>query len=207
MRVDGDTLDLIKLALTGAGNLDVNEGIRILKAKLKEHLVEEIEFVGIVADYLGNKEWMPEKSNIHNFLTYQTRGALKKELYRIDQINEIEIKENDMPGSNREIKERDVAWLYNIVAINERTPEDEYLYEELYELVREFVGQDWMDCIQGKVTRKELAEEYNMPYWRICNIFIRKVSNLIPWLHLHGYEVSYLRGRDDFGALKKVKKV
>ena len=74
---------------------------------------------------------------------------------------------------------------------NECPAEDRFFYQELYDLCCDFVGQDWIDCIAGDITRKELAGKLGISREWCSHVMQRKIRHLRPWLKYHGYTLYY----------------
>ena len=71
-----------------------------------------------------------------------------------------------------------------------RTPEDCYLENELFELVKEFFGEDDFAVLTGMKTRREVARENGLKYQSYRKRLYRKQKLFVIMMQESGYLVN-----------------
>jgi len=195
-----DAYNNLKWALYGKGKFEINGSIQRKVKYLTE--LYNIDFRDILHDifekFVSKKHYEnfnPAKGKLSTFMTHYANLSLLNILKKYNRINIKEISFPDDYEDTSDPKKRySLSYREQGVSTNglteQITSEDYYMEKELFEVMKEFFGEDDIAVLTGIKTRREIARENGLKYQTYRKRLYRKKKLFISIMKESGYLVN-----------------
>jgi len=196
-----DAYNNLKWALYGKGKLEINGSIqRKLKFLTELHNIDLEDILhDIFEKFVSKKHYEKFDSAKGKLSTFMTHYANLSLLNIIKKQNRINGKEVSLPDDYEDTFDQKKG-RYSLSYLEQgtltdglfekRTPEDCYLENELFELVKEYFGEDDFAVLTGMKTRREVARENGLKYQSYRKRLYRKRKLFVSMMIQSGYLVN-----------------
>jgi hypothetical protein len=195
-----DAYNNLKWALYGKGKFEINGSIQRKVRYLTELYNIDLEDIlhDIFEKFVSKKHYEnfnPAEGKLSTFMTHYANLSLLNIIKKYNRINSKEISfPDDYEDTFDQKKRYSLSYREQGVLTDglaeQITPEDYYMEKELFELVKEFFGEDDFAVLTGMKTRQDVAQENGLKYQTYRKRLYRNKKLFESMMQESGYLVN-----------------